>query len=206
MIIKVLQRPLVLVLLLSLLIYLVGCSSAPGQSDGNKPSDYTKEQITAKLAANKEATKAVWSPDGKSVIYIQRGNSQTKELDKAYLWKVGEQEAKPVKHIKPTFNGFSWSPDNKHFLISEKAEEETENVIIQADNLKEEAYKIKSNSIPIWSPDGKSLAYGYEWHFNDTYWGSLQVYTLGHPKSEYIWKAINYSYKVENRLLLYIKS
>lgn len=187
------------VLMLSLLTGLIGCTAKP--QDGEKPGEqvgFTKEKIIEALAAKTDVSKITWSPDNQMVVYIQTGKPEKNGLDEAYLWKVGEEEPQLVRDVKPTTHGFSWAPDSKHFLISEKLGEGAESSIVKADSISEESYKIKSMGIPVWSPDSQSLAYGYETHEHGPSWGSLEVYTLGDPKYEYIWRAMDYLYKVES--------
>lgn len=188
------------VLVIVLIASLIGCTPQSNQ-DGAKPGEQkglAKEQITSTLSSLTDVQKITWSPDETMVAYVQAGKPDKNGMDEAYLWKVGEEEAKLVRDVKPTTFGFSWAPDSKHFLISEKLGEGAESSIIIADTLHEESYKIKSMSIPVWSPDSRSLAYGNESHEYGPSWGSLEVYTLGNPKSEYLWKAIDYLYKVES--------
>lgn len=182
-----------------LIASLIGCTPEPNQ-DGNKPGEQkglSKEQITSALSSKTDVQKITWSPDEKMAVYIQAGKPEKNGLDEAYFWKVGEEEPKLVRDIKPTTHGFSWAPDSKHFLISEKLGEGVESSIVIVDTLHEESYKMKSMGIPVWSSDSQSLAYGNETHEYGPSWGSLEVYTLGDPKSEYIWKAMDYLYKVE---------
>lgn len=188
------------VLVIVLIASLIGCTPKSNQ-DRDKPGEQkslSKEQITSALSSITDVRKITWSPDEKMVVYVQTGKPEKNGMDEAYLWKVGEEEAKLVRDVKPTTFGFSWAPDSKHFLISEKLGEGAESGIIIADTLHEESYKMKSMGIPVWSPDSQSLAYGNETHEYGPSWGSLEVYTLGNPKSEYIWKAIDYLYKVES--------
>lgn len=181
--------PVVGLVLIILFVIITGCANV-------KEGD-TKEKIQATLSGNGEVSKITWSPDNKMVVYLQSSNEKN-GLDEAYLWSVGDKTAKLVRDVKPTTQGFSWAPNSNYFIISEKLGDGSENSIVKADTLTEETYKIKSISMPIWSPDSLSLAYGNEMHDFGTSWGSLEVYTLGAAKSEYIWKAINYLYKVES--------
>lgn len=197
---KSVRRLLTGVWVIVLVASLIGCTPETNQ-DGDKPGEQkglSKEQITTALSSKTDVHKTTWSPDKKMVVYIQAGKPEKNGLDEAYLWKVGDEAPKLVRDVKPTTHGFSWAPDSKHFLISEKLGEGVESSIVLVDTLHEESYKTKSISIPVWSPDSQSLAYGDETHEYGPSWGSLEVYTLGDPKSEYIWKAIDYLYKVES--------
>ncbi len=173
---------------------LVGSTSNPDQT-GSSENDYSKEKIQNLLASKNEASKIIWSPDDTQVVYIEEDNLDN-GLNKAHLWKVGEANSTFVRDVSPTTYGFTWAPDSKHFLISEKLGEGSINSIVAAASLAEEEYEIKSISTPVWSPDGLSLAYAYEQHNYGESWGSLEVYTLGEKKSEYIWKAKDIIYKV----------
>jgi len=195
-----LRKSLIGVILVSLLVILTGCTPTSSQPGGNKQNEkevYPKEEIQVALSSKEEVFKITWSPDEKIVVYIQGGKPEKNGLDEAYLWKVGEREAKYVRDVSPTTHGFSWTPDSKYFLISEKLGEGAINSIVKVDTLQEEAYKPKSISIPVWSPDSLSMAYGNESHEYGESWGFLEVYKLGSEKSEFIWKAKNYLYKVE---------
>lgn len=187
-------------LFVGLLVILTGCTHSPAQT-GDHPQNekevFTKEEIMAALSAKVEVFQVTWSPDEKAVIYIQGGNPKENQTDQAYIWKVGEKEPKAVRTVSSTTRGFSWSPDCKYLLISEKLGEGAINSIVNTESLQEGTYKIKSISLPVWSPDSLSLAYGFETHEFGPSWGSLEVYTLGAPDKEYIWKAMNYLYKVE---------
>lgn len=186
------------VLLISMFVILTGCSSTPKPAENQQQENkYSKEIIEEQLTSNKDVFKITWSPDNGKVVYIQTGKSKMNGLDEAYLWQVGEEKAKFVRDVSPTTHGFTWSPDSRFFLISEKLGEGSRSSIVNGDSLSEEAYKIKSISIPVWSPDSLSLAYGNEEHDYGESWGSLEVYKLGAEKSEYIWRAKNYLYKVE---------
>lgn len=197
---KLWAKYLIGLLVIFLIVTLAGCSPAPsktGDNNQDKPKEVnTKEQIQSALASKPEVSKITWSPDDKMVIYLQQGKAEKNGLDEAYIWKTGEEAAKFVRDVKPTVHGFSWSPDSKYFLISEKLGDGAENSIVNSANLTQEKYVIKSMEMPVWSPDSKSLTYGNEMHIYETNWGSLEVYTLGAPDKEYIFKAINYLYKV----------
>ncbi|HWQ73378.1 MAG TPA: hypothetical protein VN370_13795 [Desulfitobacteriaceae bacterium] len=186
-------------LLLSMSVILAGCSPAPlpGEIQEQNETGYTKKIIEEQLAANKEVFSTAWSPDNTKVVYIQTGKPEKDGLDEAYLWQVGEEKAGFVRDVSPTTHGFTWSPDSRYFLISEKLGEGAVSSIVNAASLGEETYKIKSVSIPVWSPDSSSLAFGNEQHDSGESWGSLEIYKLGAEKSEYIWHARNYLYKVE---------
>jgi len=174
----------------------IGCSSTPGQD--NKQSQYTKDKIMEALSASKEEVFHItWSPDEKSVVYIQKGSGND-GLDEAYIWRVGEEQPRSVKKVSPTVRGLSWSPDSSYFLISEKLGEGTESAIINAATLQQETYKPQSISIPVWSPDSKALAYDRQENIYGQSWGYLEIYTLGAQESEYLWRAKDYIYKVES--------
>ncbi len=110
---------------------------------------------------------------------------------------MGEKQPRFIRDVTPTTHGFTWSPDSQYFLISEKLGEGAISSIVRADTLAEEAYKIKSIAIPVWSADSKALAFGNEQHDYGESWGSLEVYQLGQPQADYIWYAKNYLYKVD---------
>lgn len=202
-------------MLLSVSLVLTGCSSLPsqtpkgnnqqnagdkepvGQKDSENQNPMTKEKIESALKANKNIFKVTWSPDDQHVLYIQTGNAQKQGMDEAYLWHVGNEKAQLVREVQPTTHGFSWSPDSKVFILSEKLGEGATNSIFHAETLKEEAFKPKSMHTPVWKPDSKALAYGNEFHEYGEIWGFLEIYTLGDEKSEYLWKAKNTYYKVE---------
>jgi hypothetical protein len=192
-------------LLLSVFVILAGCSSTPRPGESQQQTEnnslnenkYTQEIIEEQLAANKEVFQATWSPDKNKVVYIKTGKPEKNGLDEAYFWQVGEEKPRFVRDVSPTTHGFTWSPDSRCFLISEKLGEGSCSSIVRADTLIEEAYRIKSMSLPVWSPDSLSLAFGNEQHDYGESWGSLEVYKLGAKKSEYIWKTKNYLYKVE---------
>ena len=188
------------VVLMGIFILLSGCSQVsdpPEEREQN--NNYPKEKIVEQLnAKGQEIFKITWSPDDKKVVYIQTGKPEKNGINESYLWKVGDENPKFVRDVIPTTDGFTWSPDSGYFLISEKLEEGATSTIVNANTLEEEAYKIKSITIPVWSPDSSSLAYGNENHDYGESWGSLEVYVLGTDKSEYIWKAKNYLYKVES--------
>lgn len=187
------------VLLLSMFVFMVGCSTTPEPAEIQQQNDnkYAKEIIEEQLASNKEVFKTTWSPDNTKVVYILTGKPEKNGLDEAYLWHVEEEKASFVRDVSPTTRGFTWSPNSHYFLISEKLGEGSRSSIVNTDSLIEEAHKIKSMSIPVWSPDSLALAYGNEQHDFGESWGSLEIYKLGEEKSEYIWKAKNYLYKVE---------
>lgn len=186
------------VLLICVLGMLTGCTTAPNQPGDNKPNGevFTQEEIRKALASKQEVFQTTWSPDQRTVVYIQKGKPEKNGMDEAYLWKVGEKDPKPVRDVSGTTHGFAWSPDSKYFLISEKLGEGAINSVVKADTLQEETYKPKSLAIPVWSADSLALAYGNESHEYGESWGFLEVYKLGAEKSEYIWKAKNYLYKV----------
>lgn len=191
---KLFRRSIIGVLLVSLVVMLTGCTSDPNPQQ----KGYTKEEIQATLSSKEEVFAITWSSNGEMVVYIQQGKPQKNGLDEAYLWKVGEEEAEFIRDVSPTTHGFSWAPDSKHFLISEKLGEGAINSIVRVDTLTEETYKPKSISIPVWSPDSLSLAYGNEFHEYGESWGFLEVYRLGEEQSEYVWKAHKYLYKVDS--------
>ncbi|MGI6685186.1 MAG: hypothetical protein ACOX47_06875 [Bacillota bacterium] len=201
------RRLWIWVLLISLVVFLAGCSNPNAKPAENQQQQetqqqeenkYSKEIIEEKLAANEEIFKVTWSPDNSKVVFIQTGKPEKNGLDETYLWQVGEEKAGFVRDVSPTTHGFTWSPDNRYFLISEKLGEGAVSSIVNASSLGEESYKIKSMSIPVWSPDSLFLAYGNEQHDYGESWGSLEIYKMGAEKSEYIWKAKNYLYKVES--------
>lgn len=181
-----------LLLLLGLLIITAGCAANQQQSGNN----YSQEKIAEQLTQNEEVFKTTWSPDNTKVVYIQTGKTEKNGMDEAYIWRVGEEKAVFVRDVSPTTHGFTWSPNSLYFVISEKLGDGSQSSIINAATLTEGSYKIKSITIPVWSPDSNYLAYGNEQHDYGESWGSLEVYTLGAEKSEPIWYAKNYLYKV----------
>ena len=193
---KPLARSLAIIAIVSLFALLIGCS--PSSDLDDKQSQFTKEKIMEALTSSEaEIFQITWSPDEKNVVYIQQGDAENEGLDEAYIWKVGEEQPHFVKKVKPTVHGFSWSPDNKYFLISEKLGEGAESTIFNASTLQQEAFKPQSISIPVWSPDSTALAYGKEENHYGQSWGFLEIYTLGDNESEYLWRAKDYIYKVE---------
>jgi len=143
-------------------------------------------------------SRITWSPDDIKVIYIEENKSEENGLSEAYLWKVGEEKAAVVRVVSQETYSFTWASGSQYFLISEKQGEKFVNSIVNADNLFEEEYKIKSTSIPVWNPDGLSLVFSDEQNDYGEGWGSLEVYTIGEKKSEYIWKAKDTLYEIES--------
>lgn len=182
------------VLVLGIIIVVAGCST-PGIGQDN--DRYTKDIIEDKLTADQDVFKVTWSPDNTKVVFIRTGKPEKNGSDEAYLWQVGEEQARYVRDVQPTTHGFSWSPDSHYFLISEKSGEGSVSTIINASSLAEEGERIISISIPVWSPDSMALAFGNEERFYENSWGTLEVYKLSTAEREYIWKARNYLYKVE---------
>ncbi|MFZ7102726.1 MAG: hypothetical protein ACOWWO_08710 [Peptococcaceae bacterium] len=183
--------------LIIFLITLAGCTAALEQKENRPGFDYTKEDIQKFLATEEEVFAITWSPDGTGVVYIKEDKAEQEGLKKAYLWKAGEEKTRLIREVSRTTHSFNWSPDSQYFLISEKLEDGSVSSIVRADTLVEEEYKIKSTSLPVWSPDSLTLAFSAEQHDYGESWGSLEVYTLGAKQSEYIWKAKNYLYQVE---------
>lgn len=187
-------------LLFTIFTILSGCSPAPQDSGKQQQNEnqYSKEKIQEQLAANKDIFKITWSPDNSKVVYIQTGKPEKNGMDEAYLWQTGQEKAQLIRDVTAVTHGFTWSPDSKYFLISEKLGEGAKSSIIDAQSLKDEDYIVKSISIPVWSADSKFLAYGNEQHDYGESWGSLEVYQLGAEESEYIWNAKKYLYRVES--------
>lgn len=129
---------------------------------------------------------------------IFTGRPEKNGMDEAYYWKVGEDKAKFIRDVSPTTHGFTWSPNSQYFLITEKLGDGAISRIVNVDFLTEEAFKIKSISTPVWSTDSRFVAYGFENHDYGESWGSLEVYELGQTQAEYIWKGMNYLYKVDS--------
>lgn len=190
---------LFLIILTSFLIFLTGCNINSDKKDqgdqvGLHPN---KEEIQSELT-KREVFQVTWSPDDKAVVYIQAGREDNKGMDEAYIWRVGEEAPALVREVSPTTHGFSWSPNSKYFLISEKLGEGATNSIIDAGKLQEGIFKPKSIGMPVWSPNSDAIAYGNEFHGYGESWGYMEVYELGAEISEYIWKAKGYLYKVES--------
>jgi hypothetical protein len=110
------------VLLLVLIDTFIGCTPKPNQDEDKlgEQKVSSKEQIMTALSSKTDIQKVTWSPNEKMAAYIQAGKPEKNGVDEAYLWKVGEEEPKFVRDVKPTTHGFSWAPDSRHFLISEK--------------------------------------------------------------------------------------
>jgi len=193
---ELLARSLAIMAFISVFFLLIGCSLTPDQ--GDKQAEYTKEKIMEALASKAEISQITWSPDEKNVVYLQQGSADNDGLGEAYIWKVGEEQPRLVKNVKATVHGFSWSPDSKYFLISEKLGEGAENTIFKAATLQQETFKPKSISLPVWSPDSTALAYGNEENYYGQNWGFLEIFTLGGTESEYLWRTMDYIYKVES--------
>ncbi|ACL20570.1 hypothetical protein Dhaf_2543 [Desulfitobacterium hafniense DCB-2] len=202
---------------LGLSLILTGCSAFPGQSKGDpQPVDQAgskepdsadltdqqkskaREKIESALNANQEIFQITWSPDQEQVLYIQPGGASKKGLDEAYLWQIGKEEARFVRDVQPTVRSLSWSPDSKHFIISEKLAEGAINSIVNAETLQESPFKPKSMDTPVWKPDSTAIAYGNEFHEYGETWGFLEIYTLGDQDSDYLWKAKDTYYRVES--------
>lgn len=193
------KRIFPIVLMFVMLFAITGCTNTLDKDEQlNKEGKNNKGEIVNTLNTNKEIFNTTWSTDEKAVVYIQTGKPEKNGLDEAYIWKVGEEHPIFIRDVSPTTYGFTWSPDNQYCLISEKLGEGVISIIFEVKSLTEEAYKIESITVPVWSADSKALAYGNEQHDYGDSWGSLEIYKLGQPKAEYIWYAMNYLYKVDS--------
>ncbi len=192
------SKLLKIVSLLTMVTLLLVTGCAANSNNNGDQNEFTKEKINGTLEANEEVFQITWSPDDQMVLFIQSGNEEKQGMDEAYYWKVGEEEAKSVRDVQPTTLGFSWSPDSKYFIISEKLGEGAVNSIVNAETMKEGSFKPKSMHIPVWSPDSTAIAYGNEFHEYGESWGFLEIYKIGEEKNGYLWKTKNYLYKVES--------
>jgi hypothetical protein len=176
-----------------------GCSPKPGPAEppnGNLLKD--KTGITNILNSNPDIVQVTWSPAETTVLYIQKGKADQPGKSAAYAWKVNEEQPRLLEEVSPEFRAFTWSPNSKYFLISEKSGEEVLTLIYNAETFsKETPLQLKSSEVPVWSADSQFLAYGFEQHDYGDSWGSLKVYQIGQPESEYLWRAKDRLYQVE---------
>jgi len=185
------------VLILVVLVFMAGCGQAPPppeQPDGKGQKD--RDRINQELSANPEVSAISWSPDAAAVLYVQKGKPDKAGFNSVNIWKVNEAQAHLIGEVSPGLLGFRWSPDSQYFLVSETPGEGVSNRIFNAATLQEE-HKLQSLDVPVWSPDSRSLAYGFEQHNFGPSVGSLEVYQLGQTQGEPIWRTIGHLYKVE---------
>lgn len=176
------------ILFISLLAFFVGCAFNSGET-GKENHDYSKEIIQEELNLSEGVSEITWSPDGQMVIY--------NDGDKVCFRKMREEKAQVVREDSGENCSFTWSPDSRYFLITEKRENKLVSTIVEAATLAEEKYQIKSTSLPLWSPDGLSLVFADETNDYGENWGSMKIYELGEQESAYIWKAKNTLYRPE---------
>lgn len=182
------QKFYLITLLIICLTMLPGCVKS---ADQDLPSENTKESIMEQLTANEEVSELTWSPDESAVLYIQPGKSNGSS--QVSVWKVND-EARQIAVLNSDFLASTWSPNSKYFLISETAGDRVNSRIFQTDTLQQKS-TLESIDLPVFSPDGSSLAYGFEQHNYGDSWGSLNIFHLENGKSELIWKTKNYLYK-----------
>ncbi len=126
-----------------------------------------------------EVQKLVWSPDDKRIAFYQAGGLSGLAGGTLHTVDVVSGE---VKQIRPNIwapSGVSWSPDGTHLALSALApgssrfrEGFSQFLIIEVDeDAKKDQYEtphpdkslaMRGDDGPIWSPDGKSLAYVFD--------------------------------------------
>lgn len=184
-------------LLLSSLVLVAGCSkpSAPGPppDDGKARARAVIDDV---LKSTPDVEAITWAPDGNMVLYIQKDKAKGQDTNTVMAWKLNEPQAKSIADVSPGIKAFTWSPESKHFIISEISGEGVINRIFVAGLLKE-TFKFISLDVPVWNSDGDALVFGFEHQNDGEKWGSLRVYHLGQTRPELIWNAHNYLYKAE---------
>ena len=140
----------------------VSLSPSPSESAAPTPSptpSVTKDDIQKALdGAGDSVIDVTWSPDDTMVAFIKDENG----AGNIYVWKVGSAEAALVSAAEGTTDGFSWSPDSKHFLINvgHMGPGTITSSLIAAETLKVLATDITTVSLspPVWSSDGRFIA------------------------------------------------
>lgn len=181
-------------LLLFGLILAAGCSKPvdPDTSAGGK----TRAEIDDVLKSTPDVGAMTWAPDGSMVLFTHQGKAEKADASAVMAWKLNEDQAQNIAEVSPEFKAFTWSPDSKHFVISETVGEGLINRIFET-RLLAETKKFNSLDVPVWNPGGDALVFGFEHHDYGESWGSLRIYRLGQTQPELIWNTRNYLYKAE---------
>jgi Tol biopolymer transport system component len=135
----------------------------------------------------------VWSPDSKHIAFTSNrdGNDTSPKglMRDLYVMNAdGSNQIRVTKNSSDTYSfGIAWSPDGKHLAFS------TGQGIFKADvdgtNLKQLTNNASDNS-PVWSPDGKWIAYVSEGIYVMNADGSDPVRIIDNPGRNLTWQPI----------------
>jgi Tol biopolymer transport system component len=119
------------------------------------------------LEQSGRADSAVWSPDGRALVYLWEGTAGNGLERMVKVWRDGEASPRILATGRSSYDLFAWSPDCRHVAARKPIPEESRAVIAVFDipGSRENVVGLNHHdsgnwqSVAAWSPNGREICF-----------------------------------------------